>query len=277
VKGRSKTFSQAGRGINKTSPTRVPHEASVMSSTRRHAAGRTPAVLLRGCFKSSFRFSNCQFTTFTCIKVKFLFRYSARLSGDQESWDRSASFSRTCDLRGCLGRGCRREGFDTPRHQQLFETSINHAVQTFNDIQFPHQAVDGRSSADIDQLMDVSEFLPSLLVCDLSRSLFTGKEITYFRVDLNLSMARLHQFRNTEDRQILLAPSQTSHVGDNILFVCADRIKLCNEIAMQFFERFPIFTGKKHCGDIAPVFESGMNLLESNRHRVSLSNARITL
>ena len=92
--------------------------------------------------------------------------------------------------------------------------------------------------------------------------------ITYqCRVGFNLLTARSHKLRNTEDRQVLLAPSQASHVGDNILFERTDRTKLCNEIAMQFFERSPIFSGKKRCGDIAPVFESGMNLLELNRHR----------
>jgi hypothetical protein len=87
VKGRSKRFSQ-GRGTKRpadllvTPEGRTPHKASVMPRPPRSWPG-TP--LLSSCFKKSFRFSNCKNYNLCVHK-----QYSARLSGDQESWYRPA-------------------------------------------------------------------------------------------------------------------------------------------------------------------------------------------
>jgi hypothetical protein len=54
----------------------------------------------------------------------------------------------------------------------LLETLIDHAIQTLFDVQFLHQALGGRWLADVDQLVDVPEFLPSLLICGSARFSF---------------------------------------------------------------------------------------------------------
>ena len=57
-------------------------------------------------------------------------------------------------------------------------------------LQFLHQAIDGRSFADIDQLTDVPEFLLSLLICGSARFFFfVGINATRFHARLYLLTA----------------------------------------------------------------------------------------
>src|SRR5262245_23701013 len=79
-------------------------------------------------------------------------------------------------------------------------------------------------------------------------------------------MTLLSQLRNAKGRKILLAPSQSSHVGDNLLLERPNGGKFVDQRSMQFLERSRIFAGKKRCCRIARMFESGMNFIESGQH-----------
>src|SRR5262249_4047137 len=78
-------------------------------------------------------------------------------------------------------------------------------------------------------------------------------------------MTLLSQLRNAKGRKILLPPSQSSHVGDNLLLERPKGGKFVNQGSMQFLERSRIFSGEKGCCRIARMFESGMNFIESRQ------------